>query len=82
MSGKIIHFKGGFAITAIDYSNVAAGQEFSHQGVPFLGLPFGAWYAEDRYLSLGNSPSVTPKILAKAFVFSITLMVLLLLVAS
>lgn len=82
MSGRIIHFKGGFAITAVEYSNVATGQELNHQGIPFWGLPFGACYAEDRHLSLDNSPSVTLKILAKDFVFSITLTVLLLLVAS
>lgn len=82
MSGKIIHFKGGFAITAVEYSNVATGQELNHQGIPFLGLLFGTCYAEDRHLSLENSPSVTLQIFAKAFVFSITLMVLLLLVAS
>lgn len=42
MSGKIIYFKGGFAITAVEYSNVATGQEFNHRGVPFLHLPFRA----------------------------------------
>lgn len=42
MSGNIIHFKGGFAITAVEYSNVATGQEFNHQVVPFLGLLFRA----------------------------------------
>lgn len=67
MSGKIINFKGNFAIRAVEYSNVATGQEFGHQGVPFLGLRFGAWYAGDRHLSLNNSPSVTLRIFGKAF---------------
>lgn len=82
MSGKIIHSKEGFAITAVEYSNVATGQKFNHQGVPFWGLRFGAWCVDDKHLYLDNFPSVTLKILDKYFVFSILLIVLLLLVAS
>lgn len=36
------HFEGGFAISAIECSNVTTGQEFNHQGISFLGLPFEA----------------------------------------
>lgn len=42
----------GFAITAIEYSNVTTGQEFNHQGVSFLSLPFEARYADTFLLTI------------------------------
>lgn len=44
--------EGGFAITAIEYSNVTTGQEFNHQGVSFLSLPFEARYADTFLLTI------------------------------